>query len=62
MEHDEHPAGWFKYTSEAHWFLRDSRSSPVVRVVNGVEKRYNPSPELSKFEAVHGITDTSHKQ
>ena len=51
----------FKYTDEAVWFLRDSRSSPYVRIVGGAENRFNPSPELNKFEAVHGMIDTQHK-
>lgn len=53
------PVGWFKYTSEKNWFVRDSRSSPYVRTIQGVEQRFNPSPELDKWEAVHGRVDTS---
>ena len=53
--------GWFEYTNEKNWFLRDSRSSPYVRIIAGVERRFNPSPELAKFEAVNGYKDTQHK-
>lgn len=57
---DETPVGWFSHYADKHWFVRDSRSSPYVRVINGVESRFNPSPELDKYEAAFGKVDTQH--
>jgi hypothetical protein len=40
---------------DVQWTLRDARSSPFVRLVDGKEQRYNWSPELDKYEAQHGV-------
>ena len=58
----ENTQGSFHYTNLVKWFVRDSRSSPYVRVIGKKEFRFNPSPELDKFEAIKGRQDTQHTE
>lgn len=42
------------FYTHREYYLRDASSSPFVRMVNGKEQRYIPSPELSNMEARDG--------
>lgn len=48
----------YEFYRDPFYFLRDARSSPFIRLVDGQPQRYNPSPELDRYEEIYGTQKT----